>query len=281
MLKKLEKKDFDTYISIAYQISMDLSKTSFPVYVDGIKTKENFIQRAKKGLQSKNEEILIFVDNGSVQGLIHYYVLEEDKYIGVNFISIRESYTKALRELLDYWRIRYSGYEWNIYFPEQNVNAISYMAQIGYEDAEQSVVEILLFDEYHIQPESNSIIPITKENFQEFSNIHHRFEKDMYWTSERILEDLDYWEVFVLPNKGAIYYNGKERGNLEIFGIDICEEESSGDTSKLLLISALNHAKKSNGKSMYFFTESDMKQIAESLGFHYITVAHFFSGIVA
>jgi hypothetical protein len=161
---------------------MDLSKTSFPVYVDGIKTKENFIRRAKKGMQSKNEEILIFIDNGSVQGLIHYYVLEEDKYIGVNFISIRESYTKALSELLDYWRIRYSGYEWNIYFPE---------------------------------------------------HIHHRFEKDMYWTSERMLEDLDYWEVFVLPNKGAIYYNGKESGNLEIFGIDICEKESSVDTSKL------------------------------------------------
>jgi hypothetical protein len=281
MLKKLEKKDFDTYISIAYQISMDLSKTSFPVYVDGIKTKENFIQRAKKGMQSKNEEILIFVDNGSVQGLIHYYVLEEDKYIGVNFISIRESYVKALRELLDYWRIRYSGYEWNIYFPEQNVNAISYMAQIGCEDAEQSVVEVLLFDEYHMHPESDSIIHITKENFHEFSNIHHRFEKDMYWTSERMLEDLEHWEVFVLPNKGAIYYNGKGKGNLEIFGIDICEEETSVDTSKLLLISALNHAKKSNGKSMYFFTESDTKKIAESLGFHYITVAHFFSGIVA
>jgi hypothetical protein len=142
---------------------MDLSKTSFPVYDDGVKTKEDFIQRAKKGLQSKNEEILTFIDNGNVQGLIHYYVIEADKYIGINFLSIASAYAKALRELLDYWHIRYSGYEWNLYFPEQNADALSYMAQSGQKDAEQSVVEVLLFDEYHIQPESDSVISITKK----------------------------------------------------------------------------------------------------------------------
>jgi hypothetical protein len=91
---------------------------------------------------------------------------------------------------------------------------------------------------------------------------------------------MDSWEIFVLPNEGAIYYNGKGRSNLEIFGIDICKKEFSIDISKSLLISCLNHAKKSNGKSMYFFTEPNMKEIVESLGFHFITVAHFFSGIV-
>jgi hypothetical protein len=105
-------------------------------------------------MESKSEEILTFVDNARFKGLIHYYVLEEDKYIGINFISIRESYAKALWELLDYWRIRYSGYEWNIYFPKQNTDAISYMVQSGYVGAEQSVVEVLLFDEYQMQPES-------------------------------------------------------------------------------------------------------------------------------
>lgn len=48
MLQVLEKKDFDQYINMAYEISSDLSRTSFPVYTDGVKTKEDFVRCLRK-----------------------------------------------------------------------------------------------------------------------------------------------------------------------------------------------------------------------------------------
>lgn len=280
MLQVLEKKDFDQYINMAYEISSDLSHTSFPVYTDGVKTKEDFVRCCQKGMEQENEEILLFIENGTVEGVIQYYVLADEHYIGVNFISIRAFYAKALAELFEYWKEKYNSYRWDVYFPEENVDAIGYMKAIGCEALEQSVVDILFFNEYELQPENKCITHISFENYNKFANIHKLAEADMYWTSERILQRLEDWEIFVSEEKGAVYYNGKGEENLEIFGLDFQTGKYDAEIAKALLIACLNHAKKSGAKSMYFFNDSDIHKITVPLGFHCITVAHFFTGTI-
>lgn len=278
MLRKISHNEFERYAEYAYSLAMDLSCSGFPVYTDGVKTRETFYNRSKKGLERANEEILLYEKDGEVQGWIHYYFLEEDKYIGVCSMLIKTGYGHALEELLEYWRIRLRGYTWSLYFPEENTDAITYLKEYGHQEIGQEIVEVLLFEDYTPAAESTAVISVNADNYEIFQEIHNKYDKDMYWTSQRILECLDEWEIFAyLENnecRGVIYHNGKGQDNLEIFGID-CGVPS---VAEALLVSCLNKAKAEKAKSMYFFTEEAYRDMAEKTGFHCVTVAHYFEG---
>ena len=89
MLRNLQPTEFDQYVDFAYDLALDLSQASFPIYNDGVKTKEYFIERSKKGMERDNEEILLYEEDGVVKGWIHYNFIEEDAYIGANNILVQ------------------------------------------------------------------------------------------------------------------------------------------------------------------------------------------------
>lgn len=280
MLKALEEKDSETYIPMAYEISMDLAHTSFPVYTDGVKTREDFFRAAKTGMEREDEEILLFLENGEAEGVLSFYALADDRYLGVKFISVRKHYAKALEELFAYWGENYRGYEWDVYFPEENTEALAYMSASGRREAEENVVDVLLFDEYAPQPENEAVLPVNRENFDVFSELHRHCEADMYWTGERIRENMDNWAIFAIEGKGAVYYNGKGGADLEIFGVDFLDGGWEAEAARGLLTACLNYAKRSGARSMYFFNDAKMHEIAAALGFRQVTTAHLFSGAI-
>lgn len=280
MLRKLEAEEFDTYVPMAYEISLKLANTSFPVYTDGVKTKEDFFRAAKTSMEREDEELLLFLENGAAEGVLSFFALADDRYLGVKFLSVRKHYAKALAELFAYWQENYRGYEWDVYFPEENTEALAYMNGCGRRAAEVNVVDVLLFDEYVPQSERGAVFPINRRNFAVFAELHRHYEADMYWTSERIRSSLDNWAIFALEGKGAVYYNGKGGADLEIFGVDFLDGRWEAETAEELLIACLNYAKRSGAKSMYFFNDPKMHEIAAALGFRRVTAAHLFSGSI-
>ena len=70
MLTSLERKDFEKYVDWAYSLALDRTRSCYPTYSDGIKTKQNFIDNACKSLESDTSEILLFADKDKVLGLI-------------------------------------------------------------------------------------------------------------------------------------------------------------------------------------------------------------------
>lgn len=282
MLRKLSDNEFEQYIDFAYNLAMDLSKSAFPIYTDGVKDKAYFYEVAKRGIEREHHEILLFEKDGVVEGWIHYYYLEEDKYLGTNTILIQNGYADALAELFAYWKNKFTGYSWNMYLPEENQEAISFLKEQGYTDQAQEYVNILLFENYTVQQDSKNVVFIGKENFELFRTMHSQFEADMYWTSERIEKHMEDWEIFAYVKDekclGAVYYNGKDEEDLEIFGIDVYHSLEKNTVIENLLISCLNHAKHSGAKSMYFFNEDAFTQeLAVKVGFECKTVAHYFS----
>ena len=282
MIRKLKENEFEQFIDFAYSLAMDLSKSAFPIYTDGIKDKAYFYEVAERGIKRANHEILLFEKDDVVEGWIHYYYLEEDEYLGINTILINNGYAQALEELLDYWKNKFAGYSWNMYLPEENQEAISFLKEQGYVDQEQEYVNVLLFEDYTVQQELKNVISIDRENFELFRKVHTQFEADMYWTSDRMEKYMENWEVFAYIEDekclGAIYYNGKDEENLEIFGIDVLDSYEKNTLVENLLSSCLNHAKKSGAKSMYFFNEDAFTQeLAVKAGFECKTVAHYFS----
>lgn len=285
MLKKLSSEEKEQYLDFAYSLTQNLSQTAFPLYCDRVKTKDQFVQAVRNGYTRQDEEVLLFMRDGTATGWLHYYWDEQDKALGLLSFSVQHAFGEALAEVLDYWREHFPGYSWHFYFPEENTQALAFMKSRGYPLISRETVDVLLFSEYIRQEESPRITPVTQKNFALFRRLHTQSESEMYWTSDRIEQDLANWNIFICTQKesclGALYYRSYSGGNLEIFGIDqpadLPPDEAAAAIIELLQ-SALNQAQQDNARSMYFFTDPITHPAAEKLGFRRVTAACYFEG---
>ena len=138
MLVPLQEKDFDKYVDFAYELALDPARTCYPVYYDGVKTREIFLEDARKGVSLPNEEILLYLEDSGLEGWLHYYYLPEDRYIAHRSCGVRRNTARALRELSAYLAERYPGCEWAVGFPEENREALDWVRGAGFELLEDS-----------------------------------------------------------------------------------------------------------------------------------------------
>ena len=100
MLRVCREKEFYQYADLAYELAIDKTRSAYPSYSDGIKTKAMFLTRSKKAFTRDNEEILLFEDEGIIKGWIHYYWLADDKYISTVSFNIANHFARALDEFI-------------------------------------------------------------------------------------------------------------------------------------------------------------------------------------
>lgn len=268
MLRIPTANEFEEYSERAYVLALDPSRSSFPSYADGIKTKKDFLAVAKRGFE--NEEIYIFEHGGEMRGWIHFYVLTEDRYIGIEAFETDGFEKEQFAEFAALLKEKYAGYEVTAGFPSQNERAVSAAIENGFEIIEESAVNILFFSDYEPQSESGRVEPLTKNNLAVFAKLHDKVE--MYWNTKRLTEAYfggDKWRIYLTKKNGkaaAIYF--VFAGNIaEIFGLDFSDgfDDSSAEE---LLTAALNEAKKhGSAKAMYWFTEDEREtQLAKRFG---------------
>ena len=88
MLRICTEQEYQKYADFVYEIATDQSKSGYPTYSDGIKTKEMFLDRSQKAFSRDTENILLFEYEGTVEGWIHYYWLPEDRYLSTVSFNI-------------------------------------------------------------------------------------------------------------------------------------------------------------------------------------------------
>ena len=66
MLRLLQEAEFDRYIGFAYELALDPARSGYPVYFDGMKTREDFVSRTRKSLERPGEDVLLFEVDGEV-----------------------------------------------------------------------------------------------------------------------------------------------------------------------------------------------------------------------
>lgn len=271
MLRSCTVSEYEKYADFVYGLAMDRSRSGYPAYSDGIKTREMFMQRSKRAFSSATEDILLFEYAGAVEGWIHYYYLLEDKYLSTESFNIASHTEQALEEFLEFAQKHFSGYDLYLGYSTDNKSALAFMRTHGFELLDKSCNNTALLNEYRPVAVSGDIISITKENFGYFRALHSPADCDMYWNSDRIFAALDSWTIFVMlcggTPAGSIYYTPAADGWFEIFGIDTKDELHSGEVSRSLLGKALNTAKARSGRYMTFFCDEDMQELVSSLGF--------------
>ena len=275
MLRVCTQEDFKQYAELAYQLALDQTKSGYPTYVDGIKTKEDFYKNSEKAFSSDEDEILLFEYEGVVKGWIHYYWMPEDRYLSTMSFLTDSHAEQAMEEFLAYVQERFSGYDLFLGYPTDNQKAIDFLTAHGFERIEESNNNSAFLEDYEPLAESKDIVRITKENFQYFRTLHEQIEGYMYWDSDRIYKKLDRWVIFVKLQEdtplGAIYYTAYDESHFELFGFDAKDNPFDGAVFRDLLIKVLNTAKESGGKYVTFFCEDEELPIVTELGFRFIS----------
>lgn len=272
MLRKLEEEQFDTYVDFAYGLALDVTRSGYPTYTDGIKSRDDFVMRARRAFSRDNEEILLYERDGKVKGWIHYYHLREDRYLDTCSFCVAEGMEDAVAEFVSFAHANFPGDELYLGFPKENREAVAALEALGFARIEESFNDALDFDAYSLRPESADIVLITRDNYQLFSALHAQVEDDMYWNSKRILQDMDEWRIFVLLREGkpagAIYYFVfDDRSMDEIFGVDFADGVFDGGVYRELVTAALNDEKRRGVRHMVFFNDGESQSDALACGF--------------
>ncbi len=264
MLERLYQENYEEYVDFAYELALDRTKSSYPTYTDGLKTKEDFLRVAARAFEGDNEEVLLFREGERVLGWLHYYVLPEDRYVGLQSFLTAEGTAQAMEEIVDRLREKYPGYSAYFGFPEENTEALEALESLGFRREEESLVGVLRFEGYTSLPETKGITEITRENFEEFARIHAQMDGQMYWDNAHLLEDLERWHIYLLEGRAAVYFVYVEH-SMEIFGLDFAGEFDPGDF-RALLVRALNQGKADGCKDTTFFHEAKEHPVVEALG---------------
>ncbi len=271
MLRICTEQDFTKYADFVYSLAVDPSKSGYPTYSDGIKTKEMFLERAQKAFARETEEILLFEYNENVEGWIHYYCIPEDKYLSTVSFNINLAAEKALQEFLNFAQEKFKGYDLFLGYSKDNKIAVNYLLSHGFERIEEAYNNTAFLEKYKAVSESSDIVFITKDNYDYFRTLHTQTEEDMYWNADRIYKDIENWIIFVKIKDGEpignVYYMNAKDNWFEIFGIDMKDGIFNPDLFRELVIKALNEAKRRGGKYMTFFCDEECQEIANKIGF--------------
>ena len=272
MLRKLEPSTFDHYADFAYSLALDLRKSGYPTYTDGIKTKQHFIERARKALERDNEDLLLYERGGEVQGWIHYYVLPDDRYVDTCSFCVQEGMGDAIAEFTAFARKCFPGSELYLGFPKENTDAVAALETLGFAQIEASYNNAADLEQYRLAPEPAGIQLITRESYPLFAELHKQHDEEMYWNTERILTDLDNWRIFVSVKgetvTGAIYtFTFADRHMDEIFGVDFPGGVYDGKTYRALVTAALNDEKRRGVRHLVFFADEETQADTLRCGF--------------
>ena len=272
MLTPMTPETFEAHVDWAYRLALDLTRSGYPTYADGLKTHEDFVGRARKGMSRENEELLLFSVDGEACGWIHWFWWAEDRYAqAISFLTA--SHTEAaLMEFVALAAEKRPGYALHMGFPADNTGAVHALEQSGFHLLEQSVHHELSFDRYPLRkvPREVSLMS-TSDDEAAFRALHTA--TDLYWTAERILNDRTNWCVYLYRDghkpMAALYAQVSKGGWPEIFGV-VGDVRSTA--YRALLTACLNDAKTAGAPHMTYFEEDEaMLPILAELGFEVIS----------
>lgn len=272
MLTWLTEAEFDRYVDWAYGLALDLTRSGYPTYADGIKTRENFISRARNGMARENEEVLLHRVGGDVCGWIHWFWLAEDGYAHTCSFLTASHAEEAMSEFVAYAAERRPGYALHLGFPTDNACAVRCLDAQGFRLIEESVNHTLFFDAYTPEETTSAVARMSgSEDEAAFRAVHT--ETDMYWTADRILADISHWQVYLYREgdrpQAALFAHVDADGWPEIFGIVGAD---SPEAYQALMAACLNDCKAAGCAHMTYFEDDERRlPVLAGLGFQVVS----------
>lgn len=269
MLIKATVEDIKKYGDFVYQLAIDPVKSCYPTYTDGIKTKRDFLVAAEQAVTEETSELLLFCLDGNVEGWISYYRIPDDKYLQLTAFNINRGAQQALTELIERIATKFVGYTAYFGFSGDNLDAINFLAEHGFQCIEQDWNHSFFFNGYTADEYSSCVEKISRHSFDKFRMVYHA-DPQTYWSADRIFDTIDDWMIFVYNQKdtpiATIFLSGTD-GYYEIYGVEFLDGVFRENVFRELLTTSLGECKRLAAKFMTFFCGEDEKAVLNELGF--------------
>lgn len=269
MLIKATPDDITKYGDFVYRLALNPEKSCYPTYIDGIKTRADFFDAAKRAVSSETSELLLFESGGELEGWISYDWVPEDKYLQLNGFNINRATEQAMTELLERLQTRFAGYTAYFGFPVENHAAIRFLAGNGFRCIERDWNHSFFFDGFTPQKDSPCVEKISRRNLDKFRAVYHA-TPDTYWNADRICDAINNWLVYVYNDGNTpiatVFLTGRDR-YYEVFGAEFSDGIFRENVLRELLTASLNACRRDGAKYLTYFCGENERTVLRQLGF--------------
>lgn len=265
MLRPAKAHEIKAYVDTAYALTPDPRRSGYPLFSDGILTREQFVCWAWESFQKPGRALLLFcLPDGQVAGWIQYFWIAEDRYLQTDGFLTERDTERALAEFAAYARARHPGYDLYLGFPADNTRAVRWLDAAGWARAEESFHDVFSLAGA-LPGQSAAVVPVTDENFPLFCALH-RAGEDTYWNAQRIARTRSAWLLYLYVENGAARGAACARDG-EIYGLDYADGRFDAAVYRALTAAVL-HAYRDEGRAHVVCFHSAREQPAAlALGF--------------
>lgn len=266
MLTRLTEEELRRYAPWAYGLAMGEKHSSYPTWQDGIKTREDFMARARRSFT--DEEALLFRHDGEVCGWIQWYADPTEGYAMTVSFLIESHAEEAARAFVAHVAQTNPGVTLDIGLDGRNTQAAVALEKCGFTLLESAVNHTMLFGGYQPVPVPQGVALMTPADENDFRRLHN--DPDMYWTAERMLADLPGWRVYLHRENGEAVASLTCRAGdwPEVFSVDFGGGAFRADSYRAMLAACLNDIHAAGYPHMSYFEEEECAlPVLKELGF--------------
>lgn len=261
------KEDFiDEVMTFAWEFASHQETCSFPKFKDFEDLKKVFL----RSLKSKEDTVLVCIENEVLVGVLNLQVKKEDLYLqSLGGIFAKQDFNDVAKQFIEYLKVQYPNFKMYFGYPTENQVAITFLEKIEAELLDACLTMELKKEDFVRVSPRYEVIMLSNERYEEYAAFHDNHNPNMYWNSKRIFEHLDIWNIYVVIEHqkiiGSIFIrmNGSDS---EIFGLSIDKAYKNQNLELDLLSISLEDCFSQNIECLLFFVnEDDQNQIDATL----------------
>lgn len=267
MLRPVRAEELDALLEVFWPVALDLTRSTYPTYTDGVKTRADFSEAIRRAQGADWGEVLVHTHHGAVNGLI---VIDEadDEFVSLHVCLTHAHQMECLAEALAYLRGKHPGKTLWLGFAPDNTEMLAFAESNGFTLLDDAVNWNIALADWQPARTDMPVQPVTREGYDAFRALWT--DGSMYWNADRIEAALDRWMLFVTADGRGAVACMDEGAMLEIFGFQYRDGYDEA-VHRALLTACLSAAKEKRAQYLTYFSDRSENAVMQQLGFRRVS----------
>lgn len=267
MLKPVRAEELDTLLEVFWPVALDLTRSAYPTYTDGIKTREDFSEAIRRAQRADWGEVLVHVCDSVDNGLLVIDVAD-DKFVSLHVCLTHAHQPECLTEVLAYLSGKHPGKTLWLGFAPDNADMLTFAESNGFTLLDDTVNWNIALADWQPARTDMPVQPVTRESYEAFRALWT--DERMYWNADRIGAALDRWMLFVTADGRGAVACMDEGAMLEVFGFQYRDGYDEA-VHRALMTACLRAAKEKRAQYLTYFSDRSEAAVMQQLGFRRVS----------
>ena len=267
MLRLVRAEELDTLLEAFWPVALDLTRSSYPTYTDGIKTREDFSEAIRRAQGADWGEVLVHVCDSVDNGLLVVDVAD-DEFVSLHVCLTHAHQPVCLTEALAYLSGKHPGKTLWLGFAPDNADMLTFAESNGFTLLDDAVNWNIALADWQPDRTDLPVQPVTRETYDAFRALWT--DERMYWNADRIGAALDRWMLFVTADGRGAVACMDEGAMLEVFGFQYRDGYDEA-VHRALMTACLRAAKEKRAQYLTYFSDRNEAAVMQQLGFRRVS----------